>query len=104
MGKSDKNSATIEQMMTQIDELIELLRGNNVTGWDQLLINTKNKYFNDQDEKGLAEILVKVIGGGRGSLSDIALQLEDGTILPENKRYNQILDFLYHESKNILTQ
>lgn len=104
MGKSNTNDAAIDQIMDRIDELILLLRDNNVKDWDQALINLKNKYAQDKDKKELAKILVKVIGGGIGSLADITLQLSDGTILPEDDRYQEILDDLYAKSKKIITQ
>lgn len=86
-------------MIELLNELIKLLSENDEKEWVGKLRRLLFKYSEPERKAELAMLIINLMSGGMGSLSDLVLQQAGKALIKENEKLDFLLDKLYEECK-----
>jgi len=93
-----------EKIIKLVEEVINLLQQNDEERWVEVMKNLLQNYIfltHSKNKREAANLIMKVMLGGMGSLSDVVLHKNGKPLIEENNRLNKVLDELYEECKHV---
>lgn len=94
---------TNERVVTVLIQVLHLLNQYQLA-WATVMKDLLNNYVNlthSSTKKEAAELIMKSMLGGMGSLSDLVLHKEGAPLIEENEQLDALLDELYDECKKV---
>ena len=94
---------TSERLVVVLTQVVHLLNKHQ-PDWAEVMKNLLNNYVNlthSSTKKEAAELIMKSMLGGMGSLSDLVLHKEGKPLIEENEQLDTLLDELYDECKKV---